>query len=215
MSFEPESMPDPHAITTMQVRRAVAGDAAGLDWLVRHLSPWLLALARYRLGPSLRALYDPEDLIEDTWVVVLRRLPDLRERNERLTPVLLKFMSTTLAQRANRLLERHVLGKPNRADPLDTAGSASLDRLDDTTTGIVSRAIRAEERAQLLAAIDSLEEKDREVLLLRGIEQSPVELVATELGIPANSVNVRYHRARKRLRDRFPTSVMAELPDDG
>ncbi len=210
--LEPESAPDPHAITTHQVRRAVNGDAEGLDWLVRHLSPWLLALARYRLGPALRSLYDPEDLVEDTWLVVLPRLADLRARNDRLTPVLLKFMSTTLAQRANRLLERHVVGKPKSSDPLGI-DALQRDGFTGTATGVVSRAIRDEEKASLLAAIDALGEPDREILLLRGVEQSPVDVVAAELGIPAGTVNVRYHRARARLRERFANSAAAELDD--
>lgn len=210
--LEPTS--DPHALTTLHVRRAVLGDPQGLDWIVRHLSPWLLAAARYRLGPELRSLYDPEDLVEDVWTVLLPRLPDLRAREERLTPVLLKFLSTTLAQRANRLLERHILGKPLREDPVDTAGQPDLNRLADPTSGIVSRAVRAEERASLLAAIEELPEQDRQVLLLRGVEQAPTELVAAELGIPQGTVAVRYHRARQRLRDRFPSSAIAELDEE-
>ena len=61
-STSPEQDPvsDP---TTNHVQRAVAGDAATLDWIVRHFSPLLLAQARYRNSRRLQATHDPEHLL--------------------------------------------------------------------------------------------------------------------------------------------------------
>ena len=48
------------------------------------------------------------------WVVALPRLPELPPRDERHTPVLLKFLSTTLLYRINNLVQKHIRGKPGR-----------------------------------------------------------------------------------------------------
>ena len=42
--------------TTQQVRRAADGDHRSLGWIVARLSPVLISHARYRLGPTLRAV---------------------------------------------------------------------------------------------------------------------------------------------------------------
>ena len=74
---------DPGALTSLHVRRAADGDSESLGWVVARLSPLLLAQADYRLGPVLRSLYDPEDLVNDTWIVALPRLPELPARDGR------------------------------------------------------------------------------------------------------------------------------------
>jgi RNA polymerase sigma-70 factor (ECF subfamily) len=50
------------------------------------------------------------------------------------------------------------------------------------------------------AAIDRLPESYRTVLLLRDIEELSTEEVAGMLGVTANTVKVRLHRARQALR---------------
>ncbi len=201
-------------LTTIQVRAAAGGDADSLEWVVRHLTPWLLAAARYRLGPRLRAICDPEDVVADVWTITLPRLAELAARGERATPVLLKFMSTTLLHRVNRLLERHVLGKPAVVSPDDGASQASrggIEQLPELATAVVSRVARAERRDAVLAAIDALGDADREILILRGIEQRPLAAVAAELDLEPGTVAVRFHRALKRLRAALPDPVVAEL----
>lgn len=209
-------VPPPHdpILTTIQVRRAAGGDEPSLDWTVRHLSPWLLAAARYRLGPRLRRICDPEDLVAEVWAITLPRLSELAKREGRLTPVLLQFMSTTLLHRVNRLLERHVLRKP-KTSPLPDESAAGVDQLPDLATAVVNRAIRQERRASVLEAIEALPDADREVLILRGIEQRPLASVAAELQLEPGTVAVRYHRALKRLGEQLPDPVVAELLEEG
>ena len=80
-----ESDPDPDAAvqTTLQVRRAMAGDRSSTDWIVQRLSPLLLAQAEYRLGPALRTEIDPADLVAEAWLVALPKLAELTAREGR------------------------------------------------------------------------------------------------------------------------------------
>jgi len=53
----------------------------------------------------------------------------------------------------------------------------------------------------LAAAWKQLKAKDREVLALSVFEDLPVATIATALGVSANAVSIRLHRARKQLSD--------------
>ena len=52
---------------------------------------------------------------------------------------------------------------------------------------------------QLAAAWKQLKPADREVIALATFEELPIGAIATALGISANAVSIRLHRARKRL----------------
>jgi RNA polymerase sigma-70 factor, ECF subfamily len=52
---------------------------------------------------------------------------------------------------------------------------------------------------QLASAWKQLSAKDREVLALAVFEDLPVATIATALGVSANAVSIRLHRARRQL----------------
>ncbi len=199
--------------TTLHVRRAMAGDMNSLGWIVRRLSPLLLAQARYRLSGRLASVCDPEDLVADVWAVSLPRLRQLGARDGRHTPVLVRFLSTTLLYRFNNLVQKHIIGKPPKEAPSGdgSEGTDPVGSLSAAETGVVSAAIRDELGGQILQALERLDERDREVVVLRGIEKNSNKEVATVLGELPNTVAVRYKRALERLRKQLPDSVLAEL----
>lgn len=198
-------------LTTLHLGAAVRGDQESLAWIVARFSPLLLAQAAHRLGGSLRRSVDPEDLVQDVWVRVLPRLAGLKPREGRMTPVVLRFASTTLLHRVNSLLQTHLrrLGAPG-----EEGGAQDLAELPADTTGAVARLARDERAQAVHRALEELSPEDRAVIVLRGIEQNPVEDVALLLGQRPNTVTVRYRRALQRLRDRVPDAVFDELPEE-
>jgi DNA-directed RNA polymerase specialized sigma24 family protein len=95
--------------------------------------------------------------------------------------------------------------------PLDTHPAAgALDGADERT-GVVTAAVRDEQRRQLLATIEALEPIDREVLLLRGVEQRSQATTAALLGIGGDAVAMRFSRALARLRAQLPAALFADL----
>ena len=62
------------------------------------------------------------------------------------------------------------------------------------------RALRAERQGRVRAALALLAEADREVLLLRYLEQLPLREVAAVLGVSESAVKMRHFRALERLR---------------
>lgn len=201
---------DPFPDTTLHVQRAVGGEPDDLAWVVERFTPLLLAQVAHRLGPELRRHCDPEDVVQEVWAIAVPRLAELSPRGGRYTPVVLKFLSTTALYRIQNLLQKHV-----RGDRLDAAHevSAALSQLEDHTSQLISRAVRGEREQALRAAIDELPDDARQILILRGIEQNPVQLVAELLDLKPNTVTVKYRRALEQLRHRLPGSVFDELVD--
>lgn len=192
--------------TTFHVRRAANGDTDSLGSVVARLSPVLLAAAEYRLGPKLRTQVEAEDLVNEAWLVTLPKLNALEERDGRLTPVLLKFLTTTINFRINNLLRRRL--RRCTTEPVDREAIAAVP---SDASGAITHAVRHETQSMVRECLDDLRTGDREIILLRGIEQNSSKTVAMLLGLTVAAVDQRYSRALKRLRERLPESVFAEL----
>jgi RNA polymerase sigma-70 factor (ECF subfamily) len=202
--------------TTLHVRRAIDGDRDSVAWVVERLSPLLLALARYKLTPALRVLSEPEDLVNETWLITLPRLAEIEAREGRSTPVLLRFLTTTLLRRLAGLARKHARRAARSGGREGQGSDGSDDRLQELpheTRGVVTMALQRELQGQVLASLAELPDQDREVLLLRGVEQQSNQTVATLLGIEPGAASMRYQRALKKLREALPGSVFEDLPN--
>jgi RNA polymerase sigma factor (sigma-70 family) len=203
-------------LTTYHVRQARQGNLESLEWLVEKFSPLLLANARYRLGKTLGALYDPEDIVNDVWLVTLPKLPELPSRDSRYTPVLLKFLSTTLLYRVNNLVEKHIRGKPQKEHAVQSETSVRdpVDEIESQQTAMIRKVMRGEIGDLLEEGLGRLDERDRELVILRGIEQQPYKEIATLLGRDRKILAVQYQRALDKLRGLLPGSIFEEFDED-
>lgn len=207
---------DPRGDTTHWLRRAIDGDEDGWTCLVERLSPFLCVQAAYRLGTPLSRLYDPEDLVNEVWIVAFTRMDDLRPRGARMTPVLLRFLSKTLLHKVNDLMKRHLVRGSRKRD-LALRCHDSGGRLSDLArraTSAVERASRSELNHRIREALSRLPANDREVLVLRGIEGLPVGRIAERLELNRTAVSMRYRRALERLRERLPAALVDDLFTD-
>lgn len=73
--------------------------------------------------------------------------------------------------------------------------------------------VRREEIEAVQNAIGELEEIDREIIVLRDIEEISYVQIAEVLGIPIGTVKSRLYRARMALRERLKALINA--PDEG
>ena len=188
-----------------------------LGWLVARLSPVLLADAAYRLGPMLRAQYEPEDLVNEAWLVALPKLAELQARDGRYAPVLVRFLSTTMALKINNLLRKQARRGPRDSQPSSGAVEADFDALEQypaDVTGAVTHAVRSELVDQVRQSLDELPEKDREVIVLRGVQGQPSKTVAVLLESTPAAIDQRYRRALARLRGTLPDSIFADFDED-
>jgi RNA polymerase sigma factor (sigma-70 family) len=191
-------------LTSLRIGRAVAGDDDSCAWLIGRFTPALLAQARYRLRGAMGRVCEPDDLVQDVWAITLPRLTDLRARDGRWTPVLLKFLATTLLRRVHHLARRRA--RDGAADGGTDGGEPLAE-----WTGVVTRVHRRDAHDAVHDAIAELSEVDREVLVLRGIEQHDNGEVARLLGVPDSTVTRRFQRALERLRAALPDSIFSDL----
>lgn len=158
------------AATTADVRRLYSAHAAELR----------LALSRL-CGPRL----ERDDLIQEVFVVALRRLPELAlARSERawLYGVAVKLAS----------------GHRRRQRVRDFLGL--LARHEAGTAEAPSRTLEQKEASALLQrALDTLSAERRDVLVLFELQGLTGDEVAQALGIPVNTVWTRLFHARKAL----------------
>ena len=91
---------------------------------------------------------------------------------------------------------------------------SSVETLADSTAGVVSVVELRERHAKLYECLEALSDLDREILVLRGIEQIPNRKVAEKLGEKPSTIAMRYQRALARLREAMSESVFAEFEGD-
>ncbi len=87
--------------------------------------------------------------------------------------------------------------------------SVSLDALSDEGFDPVgsgeSEIVANAEREQLMKQLETLGDRDREVVIMRYVDGLPVKQIAQVLQESENSVSVRLHRAVKKLTSLFDT----------
>jgi RNA polymerase sigma-70 factor (ECF subfamily) len=173
---------------------AQAGNPAAIETLLeahRH------GVYRYglRVCPTTE---DAEDAVQITLWAATRSLRSFRGGASSLV----SWMFTIVRRECLRLLER------GRRAPRALAGTedAVVTDADDP-----ERALDERRRTALLAAaLGSLDPADREVLLLRDVEELSAPEAATRLGVSVPALKSRLHRARARLREQVLARAPAE-----
>lgn len=194
--------------TTLQVGRAMAGSRESIEWVIQRFGPSLTEQARYRMPRLLSGLYGIEDVVQDVWIAVLPRLGTLESRGKGMTSVLLRYFSTALVNRINELARRHARGE--RLERSQGSGT-HLSRMIAETTGVRSRASREEAAEILHSTLSAMDPLDREVLILRGIEQHSNNEAAELVGSSVDTVSHRYSRALDKLRQKLPNSLFDDI----
>lgn len=191
------------------VERARHGDDGALSELFHLHQPRLVRMVELRLDTALRRRLDPADVVQEAWLEVVRRFPQWREQAALPFTVWLRL---TTAQALAAAQRRH-LGAHMR-DPLREAGrdaavpgsrpSISAIHIADafiaTATSPTQAAHREELRARVLAALEELDELDREIVALRHFEDLANDEAAAELAITPAAASKRFVRALVRLR---------------
>jgi RNA polymerase sigma-70 factor (ECF subfamily) len=170
------------------VERAMQGDRAAFDELVRELWPSLVRLARGIVGDA-----DAEDAVQDALVTAGAKLPALRDAARFAGWVRRIVARTCVRQARRRRWWRFRL-------PLEDAGP-----LPDPDAGDPGVEMDVERVLSVLPA------RQRAVLYLTAIEGRSDSDIAEVLGSsPATVRSLRRH-ARRRLQDRFAAEMEGGL----
>jgi RNA polymerase sigma-70 factor (ECF subfamily) len=196
--------------TDQLLAAAGRGDPQSRGQLLERHRPRLRRLVAVRLDRRLAARVDPSDVVQDTLAEASRRLDDyLRTRPLKFYPWLRQLAVERLADAHRRHLRAGRRSVTREEPPGLPAGSALelADRLLAAGEGPSAGLRREERRARVRAALGRLPERDREVLVLRHLEQLATAEAAEVLGVSEGAVKVRVVRALQRLRDLLDEEV--------
>jgi RNA polymerase sigma-70 factor (ECF subfamily) len=165
-------------------------------------------MVAWRLDRRLAARVDPSDVVQEVLAEANRKMDRyLRDRPLPFFP----WLRSLAGEQLVRLHRRHVRARgrsilreePGLLNLPDESAAELAARLVTASTSPTQRALRQELRERVQRALGQLPERDREVLVLRNLEQLSVADCAEVLGISAGAVKVRHLRALERLRMLF------------
>lgn len=198
------------AAISQLVERARQGDAPALTELFRFFQPRLSRMVELRLDSSLRRRLDPADVVQEAWLEIARRFPEWCAGSQLPFHVWLRLMTAqSLAQARRRHLGADRRDAQREAPILESHASVSALNAAEaflaSATSPTQAARREELRARVLAALEELDELDREIVALRHFEELTNDEVAAELAITPAAASKRFVRALLRLRPALET----------
>jgi RNA polymerase sigma-70 factor, ECF subfamily len=199
-------MPDARDPDTEELlARARHGDDSAIGRLLDRHRGRLKQMIAVRMDTRLAARLDPSDVVQDTLLTASRRLDAyLRDRPLPFYPWLRQIAMDRLVHVYSRHVKarRRSVSREARLE-LPFSGRSVMLLADRFTTGTESpsrQLARKEQRQRVRQALDELNAGDREVLVLRCLEQLRTREVAAILGISEGAVRMRQLRALERLR---------------
>ena len=164
----------------------------------------------HRMDPRLQGRLDLDDVMQESQLVVVRRHEDF-VRNPAV-PFYVWMRSLTgqvlidLHRKHLQLQVRNVNREVSLENklPFQSSAHAMRDLLMASGTSPSNVAIRDEQADLLRNTLEQMNEIDREVLVLRHLEQLSNGEVASVLGIDKSAATKRYIRALSRLGEMMP-----------
>ena len=195
MINEPPEPPDPDqkSRTWALVHQVQQGERELFAELFDRIAPSLYSWTKLRTPPKLRAAAEAEDVVQEVWCRALLRFADFDSQRAR-------FRSWVFGIAKNVLMEVFKASRGRPARGAGESGTMSLDDIPAEATAVSQRVARDLEVQAFLERVAKLDAEDRELLILRGLEELPHEQVGVHLGIATDAAQKRWIRLRDRLR---------------
>ncbi len=156
------------------LQRVKSGDADAFEALYRRYRDWAHRLAwRFTANEQ-----DALDVLQETFFYLLRKLPDLR-----LTASMTTFLYPVIKHLSLNLRRRR---EPNTDE--------------EVLLALPDPAVQPAPRAELAAALAGLPAEQREVVLMRFLDDMSLDEIAQTLDVPTGTIKSRLSRALETLR---------------
>ena len=183
------------------IQDAHMGGERELGTLLDHYRPMLLRMAKQRLGPALRVRISGSDLVQETLLSATRNFQAFRGNSARQ---LQGWMLRILKARLTDGLRRHWVAERRRlSGPSNHGYTSSRPALLDGSASPSKIAVLREQSTALWKALAELDEQDRQVLVLRYVEQLGFEEIAARMQLPLSSVWRRWRKTVESLKSRL------------
>lgn len=169
------------------IRRAVAGDSAAFEELIRGEEKYIYCVILHYMGD----VHEAEDCLQEVMLKVYRALSTYRSDCS---------FRTWVSAIASNYCKDQLRKRKNKRD-------VSIDEMDENGEQLPSRAsspeteyIAGESYRALLRAIDELPKDMRQTVLLREMDGLSYDEIADTTGQEIGTVRSRLNRARAKLR---------------
>ena len=152
------------------------GDSEAFEILYYRYRDWIYNLAWRFTGNGTDSL----DVLQETFTYLLDKFPGFS-----LTASMTTFLYPVV---------KHIARNINRKNRLSVSGEDDLIKIPTSTEAHV------EHRSELAAVLNILPEEQREVLLMRFVDNMNIKEIAAALNIPTGTIKSRLHRALTTLR---------------
>ena len=168
-------------IDTALVLDAQKGGQEGFTRLYQAVAPSLYRTALYTLGNS----HDAEDVVSETFIEAYRGLGGLRDP-QAFVPWIYRILSA----RCNRKIREYVRAR-NELD---------IDELLQTPSDQSELAQEVLQRTDLIRALQSISEEERQIVILSVVEGYTAKEIAAIVDSPQGTVSSKLFRAFKKMR---------------
>lgn len=181
--------------------RIANGESSAAEALLTRYQTRVRNMVNLRMDPRLAARFDPSDVVQDALAEAHRRLPEYASRR----PIpFYPWLRRIAWERLLQLHRQHVEAKRRsvtREEPLPLSHESELllaERLATSSTPS-DQLLRREIGHRVRQAIAELPAGDREVIVLKHLEELSFEDAAVVLEISVAATYSRYYRAIQRL----------------
>ncbi len=188
------------------VNAAATGDQSALATILDTHRERLRHMVAMRLNPIVRARLNPSDVLQESFLDARKKFAEYAANPKHSVYFWLRNL---VARRLGKIHRFHLdaeMRDAKREMPLEAnfnnASSIYLaSHLAASSYSIERNLVQEELQGRIQVALDSMEEKDREVIALRHFEELSTEETAEILNITRSGVLKRYTRALRKLRD--------------
>ena len=171
------------------VTSAVRGDRSALSTVLETIRPVVVRYCRARVGSGDRMSVSADDVAQEVCLAVITALPRYREQGR-------PFMAFVYGIAAHKVADAHRGSARSRTEPVAEVPDTAV-----THDGPEQRALDSDAARRMTALLDTLPDRQREILVLRLVVGLSAEETAEAVGGTAGSVRVAQHRALSRLRE--------------
>lgn len=211
-----------HSITLNLLAEAKNGDPAAINRLLERHRASLRKLIQWRLDRRVAQRVDASDIVQDVLLEANTRLNAYLQNPQMPFHLWLRQLAqdqiVDMHRRHRGAQRRSIDREQSLASPEfnDQSGFDLMGQLADHELTPAAASIRKELEARFLAAVDQLEDEDRDMIVMRHFEQLGNSETAQALGISAAAAGMRHLRALRKLRailgDRPSSTGSASAP---
>ena len=180
------------------IAQAQAGDVGAFDQLVLRHQQMVFAVALRMLGDR----DDAQDVAQDAFVRAYQSFKSFR-RDAKLSTWLVSITMNLCRNRRRWWARRKRVIVASIDDPVETGEGNIAHDVADPSPSPAAAVERRERQRLLMATLQTLDQHDREVIVLRDIQGYSYEEIAHALGCQVGTVKSRLNRARFTLRARL------------